>query len=926
MHKSISTLFFLAFLISAFIFLGKPASATHYRAGEIFYRNTSFLTYEVTVITYTTTNAGLGVDRPQIEIFWGDGTIDTINRINGPISGITNLPDGENLGNNIKKNVYVGSHIYPGPLPFYVISINDPNRVSNIRNMLNSVSVEFYVEDTLRIFDPAFVGLNSSPILLNPPIDNANVGETFFHNPAAFDPDGDSLTFQLVTPLRAQGAFVPGYQLPDLINPGIDNDFMINSETGEIIWEVPKEQGIYNVAILVREFREGNFIGSVLRDMQIFVDSRDNRPPVIEEIRDTCIVAGNPLIVPVFASDPDVGQNVTIEAFGGPLELNVSPAVFTGGTALGSVSGLFEWQTVCEHIRPSFYQIVFKATDNFSPPGQNSVPLTFLETWIIKVVAPAPENLTASAIDEQIILNWNNPYACDSVATRKFNGFSVWRREGSNPFPIDTCNPGLDGRGYTKIADTLRAFTFIDSTVIKGKSYCYRVLANFVERTPLGLVFNKAESLPSNEACSELKRDVPLLENVDVKITDDINGEIFVRWFKPIASPNHLDTLQFPGPYRFELMKNSGFTIANPILLASFSSPSFQDLNDTVFSDTGINTVNTPFVYHVNFYADNGNILVGSSPASSSVFLTVGIGDNQLNLSWEEEVTWQNTKYFIFRKAENELSFSLLDSTLINEFVDANLPNDSLFCYFIRSKGAYTLSSLSNIEIINHSQEVCAIASDTASPCPPILFVSNRCNQLNDEISCDLGDESFQNNLKWSRYQIGCEEDIASFNIYFAMPDDTGFSLIANVIDTNFSHTLEQSLAGCYFVTAIDSSGNESNPSQTICVDNCPCYILPNVFTPNNDGSNDLYTPILPFRFVDRVEMKIYNRWGNLVFETEDPMINWDGKDKNSGKNVKEGVYFYVCKVFELRADGVRPSSDQRNGFIHLIRGNGNTN
>jgi hypothetical protein len=36
---------------------------------------------------------------------------------------------------------------------------------------------------------------------------------------------------------------------------------------------------------------------------------------------------------------------------------------------------------------------------------------------------------------------------------------------------------------------------------------------------------------------------------------------------------------------------------------------------------------------------------------------------------------------------------------------------------------------------------------------------------------------------------------------------------------------------------------------------------------------------------------------------------------------VKEGVYFYVCKVFEMRVDGVKESNDIRNGFIHVIKG-----
>lgn len=895
--------------------------ASHYRAGEIFYENLSYLTYRVTVVTYSTDITG-GPDRDTVEISWGDGTSSPALRTNGPI-GFTGVPQGETVGNNIKKNIYIATHTYPGPLPFYVISMFDPNRVGGIINMCGSFNVQFYVEDTLRIFDPTFVGTNSSPILLNPPIDYANVGDTFYHNPAAFDPDGDSLTFELVPPLSRQGTPVPCFQYPDQIAPGIDNVFTIDRFTGEIIWAVPKFAGIYNVAILIREYRGGIFLGTVLRDMQIFVDARPNSPPKIEAMRDTCVVAGSFLSVPVNASDPDSGQRVTLTAYGGPLELSVSPATFVGGNAPSQITGLFQWQTVCDHVRRSFYQVVFKAEDNFTPPGQQPIPLSYLETWIIRVVAPAPENLTATAQGNNIILNWNDPYRCDTLVTRKFIGFSVWRREGSNPFAIDTCTPGLAGRGYTRISPTqnIREFTFTDSTAAKGKNYCYRVLAEFAEQTSFGLFYNKVESLPSNEACSELKRDVPLIENVDVTETDAANGKIFVRWLKPLANAANLDTTQFPGPYRFELRRSEGFDLDNPVTIAAFNSNSFASYADTTFTDSLLNTVDNPYTYIVDFYSNGGNVLVGSSEPASSVFLTLGIGDKRMGLSWEANVPWRNDLYLIYRQDFNSGAFNFIDSTTATAYIDTGLVNDSTYCYYVRSKGAYTLTSLANSKIYNHSQRVCAIPSDTAAPCPPRLVVLNDCNTITDIETCETGEEGFLNRLRWTPNEGVCDDDVEKYNVFYAAPGDSVYSIIETTSDTTFMHYLTNSLAGCYFVTAIDSSGNESVPSERVCVDNCPCYILPNVFTPNNDGKNDIYTPILPYRFVERVEMKIYTRWGNLVFETTDPMINWNGKDQKTGKDVKEGVYFYVCKVFELRVDGVKESGDIRNGFIHVIKG-----
>ena len=50
-------------------------------------------------------------------------------------------------------------------------------------------------------------------------------------------------------------------------------------------------------------------------------------------------------------------------------------------------------------------------------------------------------------------------------------------------------------------------------------------------------------------------------------------------------------------------------------------------------------------------------------------------------------------------------------------------------------------------------------------------------------------------------------------------------------------------LKGYYYVTSLDRSGNESLPTDTLVRNNCPQYVLPNVFTPNDDGKNDYFSP-----------------------------------------------------------------------------------
>jgi gliding motility-associated-like protein len=184
----------------------------------------------------------------------------------------------------------------------------------------------------------------------------------------------------------------------------------------------------------------------------------------------------------------------------------------------------------------------------------------------------------------------------------------------------------------------------------------------------------------------------------------------------------------------------------------------------------------------------------------------------------------------------------------------------------------------------------------------------------------------FINYLNWQESD-SCGFTTVKYRIYFT-PDTGGvYTLIDSVVgigSTSYNHMLNSSLAGCYIVTAVDKRGNESHKVNQVCIDDCPNYNLPNTFTPNGDGFNDLFTPYHPYRFITRVDFKIFTRWGEKVFETTDPEIKWDGKDQKSGKDLSDGVYLYAGYYYEQTLHGeVRKTLPHKNGggFIHLIRG-----
>ncbi|MEO1435538.1 MAG: gliding motility-associated C-terminal domain-containing protein, partial [Bacteroidota bacterium] len=748
--------------------------------------------------------------------------------------------------------------------------------------------------------------------------DNGNVGEIFIHNPNAFDIEGDSLAYEQIFPFADTNTIVDDYSLPENTMPIIDPTAFsfLNPFTGEYRWQSPDKPGEFNVAFYVSEFRGGQMISRMIRDMQITILEVDNRPPTLDVIDEICVVAGDTVRFDVTADDPDKNDLVQITTTGGPYLEQESPAVFNvaNGYQEPPLVGEFFWATTCDHIRDQFYQVVFTAEDNF----RDSLNLSTQRTVRIRVIGPPPENPVADPLSGEILVSWDDPYECASLDER-FRGFSVWRRECADSLVLDTCQVGLGGLGYTQVADDLfidgnGPFNFLDTDVERGRCYCYRILGNFSEINDAGFAFNFVESVPSEEVCAQLSRDLPLITNVDVEFTDIATGEIFVQWSKP--SSMDLDTMQNPGPYTYRVFRSDGFNVdATKTQVFEATSPTFFEANDTNFVDVGLNTLQGPFAYEVAFIV-NGNDSLGVTPDASSIFLSVASTDMTNNLSWQEEVPWTNTDYVVFRLDDGTGLFEPLDTVQVQSYSDTGLNNGQEYCYFIESIGSLSIPGVLD-PLLNKSQEACGIPIDTIPPCPPVLEVTNNCD------SAQPGDpeDTFENDLIWTNPNNFCADDVEMYNVYYSPSTGGAFQLIETntfAEDTTLTHQPGFTVAGCYAVTAIDSVGNESVFSNIVCVDNCPIYELPNVFTPNGDGANDLYVPF-PYRFIERVDIQIFNRWGQLVFETSDPDINWNGTNFG-GQDLKEGVYYYKALVFERRLDGIIGRGEPLSGYIHLIR------
>jgi gliding motility-associated-like protein len=99
---------------------------------------------------------------------------------------------------------------------------------------------------------------------------------------------------------------------------------------------------------------------------------------------------------------------------------------------------------------------------------------------------------------------------------------------------------------------------------------------------------------------------------------------------------------------------------------------------------------------------------------------------------------------------------------------------------------------------------------------------------------------------------------------------------------------------------------------QTIRINLSPTQFVPNSFTPDDDGVNDTWKPV--FVFVKKLEVLIFNRWGEIVYKTNDLAPSWDGKSLQ-GIPVQDGTYSYRI----IGRDGNNEVIDLK-GHINLIR------
>lgn len=114
-----------------------------------------------------------------------------------------------------------------------------------------------------------------------------------------------------------------------------------------------------------------------------------------------------------------------------------------------------------------------------------------------------------------------------------------------------------------------------------------------------------------------------------------------------------------------------------------------------------------------------------------------------------------------------------------------------------------------------------------------------------------------------------------------------------------------------YTVTGTDANGCKVTGTVIVLIE-CQDFDVPNVFTPNGDGQNDVF--LIKSNNEPSYSIEIYDRWGVLMYKSNNPSAPWNGKIENTGAEAPDGVYYYII------VSKCNNNDYNHHGYVQVIR------
>ncbi len=878
--------------------------ASHIIGGDIYYDYLGNNQYRFFITLYRDcASSGAAYDDPlQLAIYNGNGTL--FQNVSVPFPGSTPVPLNFNnpcatppSGICVQKATYMVVITLP-PTPLgYDVSYQRCCRGPNVTNLINPDDTGI----TLTTHIPGSnlgngtLYQNSSPRFTNyPPIVLCNT-ESISFNHSATDPDGDQLTYSLVTPNAGASSITPlppqtpappyppvqwnpGFTAATPLGPG--STLSINANTGMML-VIPQNIGLFVVGVKVTETRNGVIIGSTIRDFLFRVFD--------------CNISLQALL-------PTQEQLPTFVSYCQGLSVNFVNNSY-GGSAYSwdfGVSGITNdvstsQQPTYTYPSPGTYTVSMVVN-----PGQACT-----DTAYMTVVVNNPFSVSWTSQDSLCIIGNQFNFIGNSSAPPGI-GTYVWTFDNS----ANVTNAA--GLSVPNVSYTSSGFHTVTLTGDNGDCITSYSDSIYIFDVPVAQF-----QVPSNLACIGLS----------IPFNNTSTNSLSVHW--DFGVPNQAgDTSQqinptftYPasGTYTVSLLVSSGpncsdtesltVTVNDPLLL-SFTS------NDSLCLIGGLYAFDGQVSGPANalFWWDFGPN--ASSPFSNevdvdSVSFTQG-GLQPITLYGSFDNCIDSVQDFVYVYFPPEIGFTLVpglqctpfSATFINTSYSDGPANytwdfgDGTFANSFNGFHLYSVVGSYSVGLTMITTEGCV---DTLFLFQPDLINVNPSPVANFMLAPEVVDV--------------CENEVEFIN---ASIGATSFTYIYDhqaYLNTlpSFTHAYQNYGPDYPLLTVTNEFGCKDSIRKTVMVFPFAIYV-PNTFIPDGDGKNDVFNASTSFEILDW-EMEIYNRWGEKVFTTNTLNEGWDGLYR--GMKSPDGVYAY-----KIRYRGCEhPSAwQQLTGSVQLLR------
>ncbi|MEZ7886517.1 MAG: PKD domain-containing protein [Flavobacteriales bacterium] len=882
-------------LMLSFLFISFSSVATHIVGGEIFYSKLAGDSYEITLIVYRDcgpdNTLGTGFDDIALVGVYNNGNL--LNELNLSLSDaeISFVPISlENPCFILPPDLCIQQVVYRTTLNLtpifggYDLVYQRCCRNESIANLVNPGDTGMTMWATIPGSETNAEGINNSATFNNTPPVAMCLGGEFFFDHSATDIDGDLLSYELCTPFFGGDPDNPAPNPPAppfneiLWGPGYSNEIQVASEpnfqidpvTGQMTG-TPTQLGRYAVGICVSEYRNGQLINTTMRDFQYQVTSCD--PNIIAAI-------------------PNQTQ------FCDGLSFQFENESFNASSFFWDFGDPNSSQDTSS-INSPFYA--------YSVEGEYEVTLIANPTWPCADTTSNFYNAypPLEAIIESVIFECNNgspEYTFTGSDNYDPGAEFVW--SFTPEFDSEIFNNSELTQDAPEAGDYVLSYSVTENDCDASETYNLSVPP-------------EPEAILSSQTlfCDGFTFD---FEN------ESTNGELFSWDFGVIGSDNDVSGVFEPsftypdsGDYTVNLEVFSQNTCPDAVsstysiqglLDPFFTSPDpqcfnghsfdfqasgFDSQNPTIDWDFGLNASptgsNQPAVNNVT-WSSPGNyqvdLAISENNCTKVISQNISIVANPIPdffLFGDEGCPPLTVNFFNASESEVPLMYTW-------DFGDGQSSEEVNPTHQYSAPGVYDVSlvvtsstgcsdevNVSYQDIINvYPTPTAGFESDlyTVSYLEPTVNITNTST---GETSCfyDFGDGAFTTDCNPTH----------DF-------EDVGFLEVVQTVTNNF---------GCFDIATV-----------MITVEGHLFY-APNTFTPNNDGLNEIFKPLAVG--VSKYEFRIFNRWGEVIFETEDHNEGWNGSVNRGSSYAPNGTYTYQVIVNDFTG-----YPHEYNGHVTLTR------